>query len=139
MKDVILLRFGEIYLKGKNTNGENDVISSSNEEILNTKDNGTFTALQNKINSASAGSTITLENDYVYDEGFEKYNIDGGAFWKEVNALPDKYMAQGIKVNKADVQKALYIFEDEKLEFNLKTEGIVPSSVPFPSVMNVTL
>ena len=32
---------------------------------------------------------------------------------------------------KADVQKALYIFEDEKLEFNLKTDGIVPSSVPY--------
>ena len=32
---------------------------------------------------------------------------------------------------KADVQKALYIFEDEKLEFNLKTEGIVPSNVPY--------
>lgn len=54
---------------------ESDVISSSNEEILNTKDNGTFTALQNKINSASAGSTITLENDYVYDEGFDTGGI----------------------------------------------------------------
>ncbi len=32
---------------------------------------------------------------------------------------------------KADVDKALYIFEDEKLEFNLKTEGIVPSSNPY--------
>ena len=32
---------------------------------------------------------------------------------------------------KADVDKALYIFEDEKLQFNLNTEGIVPSSDPY--------
>ena len=63
----------------------NDVISSSSEEILNAKDNGTFTALQKKIDNAQAGSTITLENDYIYDEGFdtegiaicEKLTIDG--------------------------------------------------------------
>ena len=42
----------------------------------------------------------TLIDGYMLDPIFEKYNIDGGAFWKEVNALPDKYMAQGIKVNK---------------------------------------
>ena len=54
---------------------ENDVISSSNEEILNTKDNGTFTALQEKINNADENTTITLENDYVYDEGFTTSGI----------------------------------------------------------------
>ncbi len=53
---------------------ENDVISSSNVEILNAKDNGTFTALQEKINNADENATITLENDYAYDEGF---SIDG--------------------------------------------------------------
>ena len=54
---------------------ENDVISSSNEEILNTKDNGTFTALQEKINNAGENATITLENDYTYDEGFSTTGI----------------------------------------------------------------
>lgn len=54
---------------------ENDVISSSNEEILNAKDNGTFTALQNKIDAAAEGSTITLENDYKYNEGFNTTGI----------------------------------------------------------------
>ena len=39
---------------------------------------------------------------------------------------------------KADVQKALYIFEDEKLEFNLKTEGIVPSSNPYTYKFSVS-
>ncbi|MEE0934170.1 MAG: hypothetical protein U0L42_00705 [Methanobrevibacter sp.] len=66
------------------------VISSSEDEILKT-DDGSFTALQNKINEASEGSTITLENDYAYDTGGtggiiitksltidgKGYNIDG--------------------------------------------------------------
>ncbi|MBR3934544.1 MAG: haloacid dehalogenase-like hydrolase [Clostridia bacterium] len=42
----------------------------------------------------------TLINGYMQDPIFKKYNIDGNAFWKEVNALPDAYLAQGIKVNK---------------------------------------
>jgi predicted outer membrane repeat protein len=45
---------------------ENDVISSSSEDILGEKDNGTFTVLQNKINNVGDASTITLENDYAY-------------------------------------------------------------------------
>ena len=39
-------------------------------------DNGTFTALQNKIKNASSGSTINLENDYAYDEGFSVRGIE---------------------------------------------------------------
>ena len=39
---------------------------------------------------------------------------------------------------KADVQKALYIFEDEKLQFNLNTEGIIPSSVPYTYKFSVS-
>ena len=54
---------------------ESDVISSSNEDILSEKDNGTFKALQEKINNATEGSTITLENDYTYDEGFDTGGI----------------------------------------------------------------
>ena len=50
------------------------VISSSEDEILKT-DDGSFTALQNKINEASEGSTITLENDYTYDDGFSTDGI----------------------------------------------------------------
>ena len=38
----------------------------------------------------------------------------------------------------ADVQKSLYIFEDEKLQFNLKTDGIVPSSVPYSYKFSVS-
>ena len=39
-------------------------------------DNGSFTALQNKIKNASSGSTINLENDYAYDEGFSVRGIE---------------------------------------------------------------
>ena len=41
---------------------------SENIDVIGAKDDGTFTALQEKIDNAAAGSTITLENDYKYDE-----------------------------------------------------------------------
>ena len=44
--------------------------SSNDLEILEAADDGTFTALQQKVDKAGAGATITLENDYAYDEGF---------------------------------------------------------------------
>lgn len=34
------------------------------------------------------------------------------------------------KIN-ADIQKALYIFEDEKISFNIDPDGIIPSSDPY--------
>ena len=43
------------------------------EDMLNS-DDGTFTALQDKIDNAIEGSTITLENDYSYDANFESSN-----------------------------------------------------------------
>ncbi|WP_296895048.1 hypothetical protein [uncultured Methanobrevibacter sp.] len=46
---------------------ENILISSSSEDILSEKDNGTFTALQDKISNAAEGATIALENDYAND------------------------------------------------------------------------
>ena len=58
-------------LAGNSSCDEDIEISDSNEDILNTQDEGTFTALQNKIDEASEGSTISLENDYVYDDGFK--------------------------------------------------------------------
>ena len=52
-----------------------EVISSPQEDILGETDDGTFTALQQKINDAGAGSTIVLENDYRYNEGFSTGGI----------------------------------------------------------------
>ncbi|MBR6023618.1 MAG: Ig-like domain repeat protein [Methanobrevibacter sp.] len=46
-----------------------DTLSVSlNDDEIGAKDDGTFTALQEKINSASSGSTIYLENDYYREE-----------------------------------------------------------------------
>lgn len=59
---------------------EDDSKSASQKNILlesesTDDDNGTFTALQNKIDAASEGDTITLERDYTYDEGFSTTGI----------------------------------------------------------------
>ena len=55
---------------------ENQVFEQTdNKEVICETDNGTFTALQNKIKNAEQDSTIILENDYSYDEGFDKEGI----------------------------------------------------------------
>ena len=55
--------------------GEDTLSVSLSEDELSAKDAGTFTALQEKINNAGAGSTIYLENDYKYDQGFSSDGI----------------------------------------------------------------
>ena len=40
---------------------------------------------------------------------------------------------------KADVMKALYIFEAEKLQFNLESEGIIPSANPYTYKFSVII
>ena len=56
--------------------GEDTLTVSLNDgDVLGSKDDGTFTALQKKINNAPSGSTIYLENDYEYDEGFSESGI----------------------------------------------------------------
>ena len=43
----------------------------------------------------------TLIDGYMQDPIFEEYHVDASEFWKEVNALPEKYMKeQGVKVNR---------------------------------------
>ena len=56
---------------------EKNALSTSQEEILTDadEDDGTFTALQKKIDNAKDGDTITLDKDYSYDEGFGKRGI----------------------------------------------------------------
>ncbi|MBQ6263650.1 MAG: haloacid dehalogenase-like hydrolase [Clostridia bacterium] len=42
----------------------------------------------------------TLIGDYMQEPIFKKYNVDGKAFWEEVNSLPEKYKKeQGVRVN----------------------------------------
>ena len=42
----------------------------------------------------------TLVDGYMQDPIFEDYNITPGDFWRQVNAIPDKYQKEGIRVNK---------------------------------------
>lgn len=61
---------------------QDDVISGSDDDFVAysqndalSKSKGTFTELQNLIFGAANGTTITLEKDYVYDDGFDTRGI----------------------------------------------------------------
>jgi hypothetical protein len=45
----------------------------------------------------------TLIEGYMQDPFFEEYGIDSKEFWKAVGALPDKFKALGVEVNKDTV------------------------------------
>jgi len=66
---------------------ETQAIGQGKDDNLMDPDGGTFSDLQRKIDDANANSTITLENNYIYDEGFntegiliskDNITIDGG-------------------------------------------------------------
>ena len=44
--------------------------NDTSQDMLSDSGEGTFTSLQLKISTASEGSTITLDRDYSYDDGF---------------------------------------------------------------------
>ena len=52
-----------------------EIVSSPQEDILGESDDGTFSALQKKIEDTTAGSTITLENNYANTDGFDSEGI----------------------------------------------------------------
>ena len=54
---------------------EGTLAASSDSEILGDTDDGTFTALQKKIDDAADGAAITLTKDYSYDDGFSERGI----------------------------------------------------------------
>lgn len=61
----------DIPSDGLSTDTENTQLEQSdNEGAIGETGEGTFTALEEKINNATSGSTINLKNDYIYDEGF---------------------------------------------------------------------
>ncbi len=49
-------------------------VSLNDNEIIQAKDGGTFTDLQKKIDAAPEGSTINLENNYIFVESVDYYN-----------------------------------------------------------------
>ena len=57
-----------------------DVIKKADKVVKAEKDNGTFTALKNKIDDAGEGSLITLENDYIN----RNFDSSGIAFSKSL-------------------------------------------------------
>lgn len=74
---------------------ENQVLKQTDDgEIIGDTDNGTFTALKNKIDAASPNSTVTLENNYNYNECFDvnginiskPLTIDGKGFTIDANS-----------------------------------------------------
>ena len=60
----------DITTSNKDTGNSNEVLESTEEELHSAPDDGTFTSLQNKIDNAEAGSTISLENDYKIRNDF---------------------------------------------------------------------
>ena len=59
-----------------NSDEPQQALDSSQDYALGETANGTFTELQRMINNAGYGSTITLDKDYVYDEGFNVRGIE---------------------------------------------------------------
>ena len=41
----------------------------------------------------------TLVDGYMQDPIFKEYGVDASEFWREVNALPQKYKEEGVKIN----------------------------------------
>ena|GEM_PF-2354831 len=69
----------EISVDEDNSVGNMDetLTESFDENVIeaDSEDDGTFTALQKKINDAEEGAVITLDKDYAYDEDFSKRGI----------------------------------------------------------------
>ncbi len=83
--------------------GEDEVMEQTNGEAIGA-DDGTFKSLQDKINDAEEGSTITLENGYSYNDGFDvngiviskALTIDGRGF-----TIDAKNKAKAFKISDA--------------------------------------
>ena len=92
-----------------------EIVTVNNNEILTT-DDGTFTSLQNKINNAAEGSTITLENDYTYNEGF---STDGISINKQLTINGNGHAINGLSKSRI---------------FHLRTESAYETSFTFNNI-----
>lgn len=86
---LIILLFGVVNVTASDLNdtvmtsdNEVQILEQVNETAIGTTendvlsaDNGTFSALQKKIDDAEKGTTLILDKDYTYDEGFSKRGI----------------------------------------------------------------
>ncbi len=85
---------------------EEQAIGESNDVEIVTADEGTFTQLQEQINNADPDSTITLDKNYTYDNGF---NIEGISFDKDLTID-----GNGFTVN-ANKQGRIFNITDKKV------------------------
>ena len=93
--------------------GETQVLGQIEDNNLMETDGGTFTDLQTKIDNANASSTITLENNYTYDDGFNK---DGILISKEIIIEGNGYTIDGKEVSRI---------------FNVTGDGVVFKNIIF--------
>lgn len=75
-------------------NVEIATVGSGSNVILESSDNGTFTALQNKIDSAGEGSEISLDGDYYYNDDFE--NLNGVEITKSLTINGNGHVISGL-------------------------------------------
>ena len=108
----------------------------SDTSILGSADGGTFTELQDKINNAEIGSTITLENNYAHDNSFKEdyisiaknITVDGNGY--TINAKK----ASGIfNINATNVVLNNIVFVN-----NVSDNG-VGGVICFICILNITI
>ena len=92
---------------------ESQTIGQSGDDTLMEPDGGTFTDLQRKIDNANASSTITLENNYTYDDGFNK---EGVLISKEITIEGNGFTIDGKEVSRI---------------FNVTSTGVVFKNIIF--------
>ena len=68
---------------------ETQAIGQSEDNTLMEPDGGTFSDLQRKIDIANASSTILLENNYKYNDGFDNNGIN---ISKNIIYLDEKWL-----------------------------------------------
>ena len=87
----------------------------------------------------------TLVDSYMQDPNFNEYGINASDFWKEVNELPQKYQAEGVKVNKDTIYLNQFIRYTQEGKFKglnnekLKGYGILQKFYPgIPEIFKTT-
>ena len=114
--DSLSASLDEVISEDINTEEEGDVLSSSQEEVLTDTfvDDGSFTALQRKIDDASAGDTITLDRNYTYDDGFSKRGIQ---IDKDLTINGNGYTLNGLSQSRIFLVK-FGLIENNKVTLN---------------------
>jgi len=100
---------------------ENQVIDYTGiDDATGAEDNGTFTALQKKINDAVEDSTVTLENDYAYDEGF---GSDGITIYKSLTIDGNGHALDGLSESKIFlIKEGHVVFKNIEFRNGYKTD-----------------